>query len=72
MKIWTTEHVFGHSWETVTKSQWQKYPNPHNTSVLGTDVIDRFVKDGKLHSHRILTSDWGLAPWVQTLIGANR
>jgi hypothetical protein len=73
MKIWTNDHVFGHSWETVAQSQWRKYPNPHNTSVLGTDVIDRSVSsDGKLHSHRIITSDWGLAPWVQTLIGANR
>jgi len=73
MKIWTQEHVFNYSWETVAQSQWRKYPNPHNTAVLGTDVLDRFVSsDGKLHSHRIITSDWGLAPWVQTLIGANR
>merc|ERR1712110_131257 len=27
---------------------------------------------GILHSHRIITSDWALAPWVQRLIGANR
>lgn len=73
MKIWTQEHVFNYSWETLAQSQWRKYPNPHNTAVLGTDVLDRFVSsDGKLHSHRIITSDWGLAPWVQTLIGANR
>ena len=73
MKIWTNEHVFNYSWETVANSQWRKYPNPHNTAVLGTDVLDRFVSsDGKLISKRIITSDWGLAPWVQTLIGANR
>lgn len=73
MKIWTTEHVFNHSWETVATSQWQKYPNPHNTAVLGTDVLERSVdKNGVLHSHRIITSDWGLAQWVQNLIGANR
>jgi len=28
--------------------------------------------DGKLHSHRIITSDWGLAPWAQTLLGGNK
>ena len=52
MKIWTSEHVFNHSWETVTQGQWQKYPNPHNQAVLGTDVVDRRVVDGVLHSHR--------------------
>lgn len=72
MKIWTSEHVFNHNWETVTTGQWRKYPNPHNTAVLGTDVVDRRVEGGVLHSHRIITSDWGLASWVQTLIGTNR
>jgi len=72
MKIWTSEHVFNHDWETVTQGQWQKYPNPHNTAVLGTDVVDRKVVDGVLHSHRIIASDWGLASWVQRLIGVNR
>ena len=52
MKIWTSEHVFNHSWEAVTTGQWQKYPNPHNSAVLGTDVVDRRVVDGVLHSHR--------------------
>lgn len=74
MKIWTTEHVFNHNWENVVQSQFRKFPNPHSTAVLGTDVIDRHVDPatGILHSHRIITSDWGLAPWVQRLIGANR
>jgi len=73
MKIWTNEHTFNHSWQTIAQSQWRKYPNPHNTAVTGTDVLDRYVSsDGRLHSHRIITSDWGLAPWVQTLIGANK
>ena len=69
MKIWTSEHVFNHNWETVRKSkyvfkclnflccqvtigQWQKYPNPINQAVVGTDVVDRKVVDGVLHSHR--------------------
>ncbi len=67
MKIWTTEHVFNYNWDTVTKSQWQKYPNPHNTAVVAIDVLDRKVdpKTGVLHTHRIISSDWGLADWVQ-------
>ena len=52
MRIWTSEHVFNHSWETVTTGQWQKYPNPHNQAVLGTDVVDRKVEAGVLHTHR--------------------
>merc|ERR1711909_240380 len=72
MRIWTSEHVFNHNWETVTIGQWQKYPNPINQAVVGTDVVDRKVVDGVLHSHRIISSDWGLAEWVQKLIGANK
>merc|ERR1711872_1121235 len=40
MKIWTSEHIFNHSWESVTGGQWQKYPNPHNQAVVGTDVLE--------------------------------
>jgi len=72
MKIWTSEHVFNHNWETVTISQWQKYPNPINQAVVGTDVVDRRVVEGVLHSHRLISSDWGLADWAQRLIGANK
>jgi len=72
MKIWTSEHVFNYNWETVTIGQWQKYPNPINQAVVGTDVVDRKVVDGVLHTHRIISSDWGLADWAQMLIGANR
>lgn len=73
MKIWTNEHVFSHNWETVVQSQFRKYPNPIQANVLGTDVVDRHVDaSGKLHSHRIITSDWKLAPWVQSLIGMNK
>ena len=66
--------MFSHAWDSVVKGQWQKYPNPHNTAVLGTDVVERKVDEetGVMHSHRLIASDWGLAPWVQRLIGANR
>ena len=66
MKIWTTEHIFNHNWDTVVQSQFRKYPNPHNTSVLGTDVYDRRVDPatGILHSHRIITSGKYLIPMI--------
>uniref|UniRef100_A0A182W7C0 PRELI/MSF1 domain-containing protein n=1 Tax=Anopheles minimus TaxID=112268 RepID=A0A182W7C0_9DIPT len=54
MKIWTSEHVFNHPWETVAQAAWRKYPNPINTAVIGTDVVERRVVDGVLHTHRLL------------------
>ncbi|XP_022110483.1 PRELI domain containing protein 3A-like [Acanthaster planci] len=44
MKIWSTEHVFYHPWETVAKAAWRKYPNPMNNSVVGVDVVERRVE----------------------------
>lgn len=72
MRIWTSEHIFSHSWETVTEGQWQKYPNPHNQAVIGTDVVERKVENGVLHTNRIISSDWGLADWAQRILGANK
>ncbi|XP_023335079.1 PRELI domain containing protein 3A [Eurytemora carolleeae] len=72
MRIWTSEHIFSHSWETVTEGQWQKYPNPHNQAVIGTDVVERKVENGILHTNRIISSDWGLADWAQRILGANK
>ncbi|XP_024084312.1 protein slowmo [Cimex lectularius] len=69
MKIWTSEHTFNHPWETVAQAAWRKYPNPMNPAVIGTDVVDRQVVNGVLHTHRLVSSKWGLPKWVQTLIG---
>ncbi|XP_061487124.1 PRELI domain containing protein 3B isoform X2 [Rhineura floridana] len=73
MKIWTSEHIFDHPWETVTTAAMQKYPNPMNPSVVGVDVLDRHVDpNGKLHSHRLLSTEWGMPSIVKLLIGACR
>ena len=70
MKICTTEHVFNYNWETVTQSQWRKYPNPHNPAVHGSDVVERKVtNDGVLHSKRIIISSWAFPGWIQRIIG---
>merc|ERR1711936_504517 len=58
MRIWTSEHVFNHNWETVTIGQWQKYPNPINQAVVGTDVVDRKVVDGFVHSSNGAELSW--------------
>ncbi|XP_077459077.1 PRELI domain containing protein 3B-like [Stigmatopora argus] len=73
MKIWTSEHIFNHPWETVTKAAMQKYPNPMNPSVFGVDVLDRTVdKQGRLHSKRLLSTEWGLPSIVKSIIGNTR
>ena len=56
----------------VTQAAWRKYPNPLNTSVVAIDIVDRKIKEGKLHSHRLLTTRWGVPRWAQTLFGADK
>lgn len=54
-----------HPWETVTQAAWRKYPNPISQGVIGTDVIERRVVEGVLHSHRIVSSKWFIPKWAQ-------
>ncbi|KAJ7998877.1 hypothetical protein DPEC_G00209530 [Dallia pectoralis] len=70
MKIWTSEHIFNHPWETVTNAAMQKYPNPMNPSVFGVDVLERSIDaQGRLHSNRLLSAEWGLPSIVKSIIG---
>ncbi|XP_062040443.1 PRELI domain containing protein 3B-like [Lepus europaeus] len=51
----------------------QKHPNPMNPRVVGMDVLDRHVDpSGKLHSHRLFNTEWGLPSIMMSLIGAAR
>jgi len=70
MKIWASEHVFNHSWETVTQAAWRKYPNPMNPAVIGIDVLSRGVDGGRLQSERLISSRWGIPGWAARLIGS--
>lgn len=57
-----------HPWETVTTAAMQKYPNPMNPSVVGVDVLDRHIdSSGKLHSHRLLSTEWGIPSIVKSV-----
>lgn len=57
-----------HPWETVTKAAMQKYPNPMNPSVFGVDVLDRRVdSQGRLHSTRLLSTEWGLPSMAKSV-----
>ncbi|XP_008275200.1 protein slowmo homolog 1 [Stegastes partitus] len=72
MKIWSTEHVFSYPWETVIKAAMRKYPNPMNPNVVGVDVLDRSLDaEGRLHSHRLLSTEWGLPGIVRAILGTN-
>uniref|UniRef100_A0A1A8LMM8 Slowmo homolog 1 n=1 Tax=Nothobranchius pienaari TaxID=704102 RepID=A0A1A8LMM8_9TELE len=72
MKIWSTEHVFSYPWETVIKAAMRKYPNPMNPNVVGVDVLDRSLdSEGRLHSHKLLSTEWGLPGIVRAILGTN-
>lgn len=60
-------NVYSHPWETVAQAAWRKYPNPMNPAVIGTDVVDRKVVDGVLHTHRLVSSKWGFPGWAQSV-----
>uniref|UniRef100_G1TSN5 PRELI/MSF1 domain-containing protein n=1 Tax=Oryctolagus cuniculus TaxID=9986 RepID=G1TSN5_RABIT len=67
------QHVFDHPWETDTTAAMQKYPNPMNPHMVGLNILDRHTDcPGKFHSHRLLSTEWGLPSVVKSLIGAER
>jgi len=73
MKFWHSSHTFEHPWSTVTQAFWRKYPNDYQTVVYGTDTIDRFVApDGKLHSTRLIISDWNIPGFMKFFFGDAR
>lgn len=46
----------------------RKYPNPMNPCVVGVDVLERSVDGrGRLHSHRLLSTEWGLPSLVRAV-----
>ncbi|XP_072590957.1 PRELI domain containing protein 3A isoform X2 [Vulpes vulpes] len=51
----------------------RKYPNPMNPCVVGVDVLERSVDGrGRLHSHRLLSTEWGLPGFVKAILGTSR
>ncbi|NXI58215.1 PLD3A protein, partial [Chloroceryle aenea] len=62
-----------HPWDTVIKAAMRKYPNPMNPCVVGVDVLDRSLDNqGRLHSHRLLSTEWGLPAIVKAILGTSR
>ncbi|NWR71821.1 PLD3A protein, partial [Centropus unirufus] len=64
---------YRHPWDTVIKAAMRKYPNPMNPCVVGVDVLDRNLDNqGRLHSHRLLSTEWGLPSIVKAILGTSR
>lgn len=73
MKFWESSHTFNHPWSTVSQAFWRKYPNEYQRGVEGTDVIERFVsEDGKLHSKRIIISNWDIPSFMKVFVSDTR
>lgn len=67
-KLPVSSALRSYPWETVIKAAMRKYPNPMNPSVVGVDVLDRNLdKHGRLHSHRLLSTEWGLPSVVRAV-----
>lgn len=58
---------YSHPWETVAQAAWRKYPNPMNPAVIGTDVVERQVVNGVLHTSRLVSSTWYFPKWAQAV-----
>ncbi|XP_069778540.1 PRELI domain containing protein 3A isoform X2 [Narcine bancroftii] len=68
-----TVAMIRHPWETVIKAAMRKYPNPMNPNVVGVDVLERNLDtQGRLHSQRLLCTEWGIPNIVMTILGTNR
>ncbi|XP_020137872.2 PRELI domain containing protein 3A isoform X1 [Microcebus murinus] len=73
MRTWSSQHVFGHPWDAVAQAAMRKYPNPMNPSVVGVDVLERRVDGrGRLHSLRLLSTEWGLPALATAILGTSR
>jgi len=69
MRIWTSEHVFEHPWDTVVNAAYRKYPNPISNAVTAIDVVKQEINDGVLRSERLLQSQFHIPSWVTKLTG---
>lgn len=73
MKIFSTTHDFPYSWTHLTSAHWQKYPNPHSSHVIATDVLRREISpcQTKLLTERLITCKQRIPSWVSMILGAD-
>ncbi|OAF66765.1 hypothetical protein A3Q56_05385 [Intoshia linei] len=68
MRIWASDHVFDHPWETVMEAAVKKYPNPLCQHVIAVDTIDHKIKNDKLHLNKLITLTWNIPSWIQNIL----
>lgn len=70
VKFFKHKFTYEHSWSEVTRAHWLKYQNanPFASHVLTSDVLDRFISDGRLFTTRISQKTGRLPRWGQQLM----
>uniref|UniRef100_A0A2M4ASA2 Putative intramitochondrial sorting protein family member n=1 Tax=Anopheles triannulatus TaxID=58253 RepID=A0A2M4ASA2_9DIPT len=69
-KYYENSTVFNYSWEQVTQGFWNRYPNPFSSHVLSEDTVSREIRNGKLHSKRLLTKTNRVPKWGERFFKA--
>eukprot|EP00048_Salpingoeca_helianthica_P022197 m.16969 g.16969 ORF g.16969 m.16969 type:complete len:190 (-) comp7006_c0_seq1:29-598(-) len=73
MKLFSAEHIFDHSWFSVSTASWRKYPNPFNPAIASIDILDRKItEDGKLLTRRLICTDFKLPNWFKKIVGDHK
>ncbi|KAG6442550.1 protein preli-like [Manduca sexta] len=62
--------TFNFSWDQVVRGYWKRYPNPQSTHVLSEDTWSRQIKDGCLHTKRVLTKTNRVPKWGERFFNA--
>lgn len=62
--------TFNFSWDQVARGYWKRYPNPQSNHVLSEDTWSREIKDGCLHTKRVLTKTNRVPKWGERFFNA--
>lgn len=69
-KYYETTTLFNFKWDQVARGFWHRYPNPHSQHVLTEDTLERYVRDGKLYSKRLLSKTNPVPKWGEHFYNA--
>ncbi|CAH0678763.1 unnamed protein product [Chilo suppressalis] len=69
-RYYENSSTFNYSWDQVACGYWKRYPNPLSTHVLSEDTWSRQVKDGCLHTKRLLTKTNRVPKWGEKFFNA--
>ena len=71
VKYYESNTIFQFKWDQVAQAFWCRYPNPNSAHVVSEDTISREIKDGKLHSKRLLTKIGSIVPkWGEKFLNS--